>query len=331
MKKINKSLAFFSGIFLLFSFALFAVIGKLSPLFSHVAYYCQSFVEAYLLHLPSSGITIFYIGVTTITGLAFIKFILLTIRGHILKRRLMGMQVATSAYQKVIQDLGLQKKTILIQTDSLFAFCLGIRKPTIYLSTGLVSQLTRDELEAVLRHEQYHIENYDTVTILVASVVHTLFPFFPLLGDFIQAYRIEREIKADTFAIQKTGNEESLVSALRKLLTIPTLKAAPIAAFADEGTLEPRIYALLNKTYQRNHVKRKHLIITLLSGLLLIVVLITPVHAEDSIDHTIPRSTQVILCASEVQCSSSCQHESKRQNASFTSKINASYLYSTTH
>ena len=96
--------------------------------------------------------------------------------------------------------------------------------PKIYISTGLLSHLTKKELEAVLRHEQYHLENHDTFTMIVASVAHSLFPFFPLVSDLINKYRIDREIRADKFAVSKIGDQYPLVSVLKNFLHFQQLK-----------------------------------------------------------------------------------------------------------
>lgn len=87
-----------------------------------------------------------------------------------LKFKLRGSIAIDQNSEKLIENLGLQDKAVLVRSEKQFAFCLGIRTPKIYFSTGLVAQLFIKELEAVLRHEQYHLENYDTFTMIVASV-----------------------------------------------------------------------------------------------------------------------------------------------------------------
>ena len=89
-----------------------------------------------------------------------------------------------------------------IQSEKPFAFCFGIRSPKIYVSSALISLFTKDEFETILCHEKHHLESRDALTLLVAHMVESLFPFFPLLSDLIMAYRTEREMLADRAATQ---------------------------------------------------------------------------------------------------------------------------------
>ena len=52
----------------------------------------------------------------------------------------------------------------------------------------------------------------------------TLIPFLPIISDFINKYKVECEIKADKFAIEKVGSSLPLLSALSKILDNPTVK-----------------------------------------------------------------------------------------------------------
>jgi beta-lactamase regulating signal transducer with metallopeptidase domain len=155
-------------------------------------------------------------------------------------------------------------------------------------------------------HEQYHLENYDTFIMIVASVMHSLFPFFPLVGDLINKYRIEREIEADKFAVGKIGDKLVLISALRKLLVFPTVEKAAVAAIADKDTLEPRIYSLVNKPFFQRQFRVRHLLITIFSSLVLITSIVIPVHAEE-LHH---EEHDVVMLCTDGQCMNSCTSES---------------------
>src|SRR3989344_9440419 len=268
MIRINKNIALFSGLFLLLGTLLLFTLQKFSPLIGHVTYYCQSLlVDATMIPVP------YYLSIIPVAFLffiltsSFIKFFILNIQVQFLKFKLRGNAILDQNVNKLTKRLGLQNKAILVRSEKQFAFCLGVRTPKIYFSTGLVAQLSIKELEAVLRHEQYHLENHDTFTMVVASVAHSLFLFFPLVGDLINKYRIEREISADSFAVSRVGSVYPLASALRKFLAFPTIENLALSAIADKDTLEPRIYSLINKSYNRRHFRLKHLLITTFSSL----------------------------------------------------------------
>ena len=158
------------------------------------------------------------------------------------------------------------------------------------------------ELEAVLRHEQYHLENYDSLTMVVASVAHSLLPFFTLVSDLINKYRVDREIQADKFAISKIGDPYPLVSALKQLLAFPTTTTVAVAAIADQDTLEPRIYTLLNKPYARSRFGLKHLFITLFSSLILVTIIAMPVNAKE-LHH---EEHDVLMLCTDGECMNTC-------------------------
>ncbi len=306
MIRINKNLAVFSGLFLLLGTILLFTFQKFSPLIGHVTYYCQSLlIDAKMIPIP------YYLSIVPfglllfILAISVVKFFLLNIKVQFLKFKLRGNVAVDQSINKLIKHVGLQGRVVLVKSDKHFAFCLGVRTPKIYFSTGLMARLSIKELEAVIRHEQYHLENHDTFTMIVASVAHSLFPFFPLVSDLIKKYRIEREIEADKFAVGKIGDRYPLISALKKLLAFPTVGTVAVAAIADHDTLEPRIYSLVNKPYIRRQFRIRHLLITLFSSAVLAIILVMPVHAKE-LHH---EEHDVIMLCTDGECMNSCTSE----------------------
>lgn len=309
MIKINKNLALFSGLFLIIGTILLLLIQRFSPAISHAAYYCQSFITSQIISIPQYVSVIPLISIAMILGFAVIKLLASTLKIQILKKKLRRGIVKRHKIYKLIKNLNLEKRTALIKSGKKFAFCLGIRNPKIYISTGLASHLSLKEIEAVLRHEQYHLENHDTITMIIASAVRSMFPFFPLLDDLIKNYRIEREIQADLFAIKKVEDSQPLISALKKSLTFPTVSTVTLAAIADYDTLEPRIYTLLNKNYSRRRFTIKRLLITLFSLFIIGAVIVIPVNAKE-LHH---EDHDVMIYCTDGACMNSCANEKNLQ------------------
>ncbi len=303
MIKVNKNLALFSALFLLLGTIFLLAVQKFTPLLGHVTYYCQSFIETNMIQIPYYLSLIPVALLSLILAVSFVKFIILTIKMRFLKHALKGKSVVRSKVSKIIKSCGLEQQAVIIKSNKKFAFCLGIRNPKIYISTGLISKLSLKEIEAVIRHEQYHLENHDTFTMVIASFTHSLFPFFPLIGDLERKYRVEREIEADRFAVKKVGNSDSLLKALKKLLLFPTIEPAVVAAIADQDTLEPRIYSLINKPYTSRLFRVRSILITLLFSLLIGTILAIPIHAKE-IHHE--EHDVMMLCANGSQCMTSC-------------------------
>ncbi|MBI3984327.1 MAG: M56 family metallopeptidase [Candidatus Levybacteria bacterium] len=334
MIRVNKNLVFFSGLFLFAGTILFLGTEKFLPLFTHATYYCQSFINTHMTPIPHLLSTTPVAVLVIIAIVSFTKLLILLFKAWFIRRSLGGEIIAERRVDELIRNLGLEKQTSIVKSNRKFAFCLGFRRPKIYLSTGLISKLSLKEIEAVLRHEQYHLENLDTLTQMIASTAYSLFPIFPLVGDLIKKYRIEREIQADKFAVSKIGNTYPLVSALRKFLAFTTVENLALAAIADQDTLEPRIYSLINKSYNRRQFRLKHLLLTIFSSLVIGAIFITPIYAKEI--HS-DNQDVVMLCGDGGKCANSCTtslqnlNKSKRPiNQMFGGK-NASNPYSLAH
>jgi Zn-dependent protease with chaperone function len=100
------------------------------------------------------------------------------------------------------------------------AFCAGLLRPRVYLSTGAARVLRRDELGAVLAHEWHHRDRRDPLRLALGRVLaHALF-FMPVLGRLNAGYCATAELAADEAAIRAVGGS-------------PTALAFAMLAFQD--------------------------------------------------------------------------------------------------
>lgn len=146
-------------------------------------------------------------------------------------------------------------KLYIIHTEAQNAFASG-RDPqhaVICVTTGLLRQLNRSELEAVIAHELSHIKNYDIRIMMIISVLigslsilintvtrrtflkkdndrdnqignilmilgFILIIFAPIIAKLIQlAISRRREYYADALAVKLTRQPQSLINALTKI------------------------------------------------------------------------------------------------------------------
>ncbi len=100
--------------------------------------------------------------------------------------------------------------------DECLAFTAGLVRPRVYVSRGLLRELSPAELEAALLHEAAHAERSDPLRCwLIELVLSSLwFPRFSRLKD---AYRAARESRADIQAIVRLGDDRPLLQALHKV------------------------------------------------------------------------------------------------------------------
>lgn len=109
---------------------------------------------------------------------------------------------------------------VTLTTPVPLAFCTGLFRPRIYLSTGLLNTLSDKELKAVLLHEAYHCRRYDPLRTLLADVLAAALFFLPAIAEWRDMFSISTELAADRYAIQLAGRP-SLAGAMYKLFTHP--------------------------------------------------------------------------------------------------------------
>lgn len=130
------------------------------------------------------------------------------VRHHRSQRRLMRRL-------DVLDELRAGGMTARIFADSRpQAFCAGLLRPRIYLSTGTLNVLNRHELNAVLAHEAHHAAQRDPLRILLARVLRDALFFLPIMGHVADRYRALAEMAADEAAVRHCGDRAGLASAM---------------------------------------------------------------------------------------------------------------------
>lgn len=94
------------------------------------------------------------------------------------------------------------------------AFCAGLLRPRIYLSTGAVRLLSSHELGAVLAHEAHHAAQRDPLRILIARVLSDALFFLPIMHHLADRYGALAEMAADEAAVRHCGDRAALASAM---------------------------------------------------------------------------------------------------------------------
>lgn len=117
-------------------------------------------------------------------------------------------------------ELNLTPQIVVLTTPIPLAFCFGLLKPRICLSTGLVNVLSEQELKSVLLHEDFHRRHYDPLRTLLADSMASALFFLPAAAEWRNMFLTASELAADRYVIQLSGRL-SLAGALHKLLTHP--------------------------------------------------------------------------------------------------------------
>lgn len=141
--------------------------------------------------------------------------------------------------------LNLADALVVVSNPAPFSFCYGLWRPRICLSLGLIDLLTEAELEAVLRHEAYHLQRREPLRMAIALCLSRFFFFIPLLAELRDRYLAEKELSADAMAAALTSRA-ALAGALYKLITVKNpLVLSPVATVAGLSVTAQRIDRLL--------------------------------------------------------------------------------------
>lgn len=132
-----------------------------------------------------------------------------------------------------------------VATDTPFAMTVGFFEPKIYVSRGLIKQLTPAEYRAVLLHERAHQAAYDPLMTAIMSVISSTLRFIPGARSWMLAVYSLRELAADAVATNGYKETDDLSSAFIKLST--TTLHPSISAFSPN---RDRLEKLLNHQWQ---------------------------------------------------------------------------------
>lgn len=111
------------------------------------------------------------------------------------------------------------------------AFCAGLARPRVYVSTGALERLGAPELRAVVAHEAEHAARRDPLRLFLAHVLSDALFFLPVMRRLCGRYAAVAELAADEAAISATGDAQSLASAL---LTFGEIDSALVVGASAE-------------------------------------------------------------------------------------------------
>lgn len=129
------------------------------------------------------------------------------------------------------------------------AFTHGLIRPKIYISTGLLASLTREEVRGVLFHEIHHKKNRDPLRFFLATMLRDTFFYLPVGGYITRRLHAVKERAADDAVIKRTGDPLVFAETLLKVAKFGVdmrLDIARTASITGSGSLESRIKRLVD-------------------------------------------------------------------------------------
>lgn len=123
---------------------------------------------------------------------------------------------------------------LIINDDSLkAAFTHGLLRPRIYISTGLMKCLSKEELRAVFLHELCHRDKRDPLKFLALGFLRNAFFYIPASSLLASFFRLKSEHEADDAAV-RYSEPVSLASAILKVAR----NSAPLPVASLAGSQE---------------------------------------------------------------------------------------------
>lgn len=196
------------------------------------------------------------------------------------QRLLTLSQPLDPALSALLAPLDLTAHVDLVASAVPVAFCYGLLRPRICLSTGLLAALPDDALQALLWHERYHLLRRDPVKVALGRAWAAGLFFLPLVGLLYRQYLVAKEVDADRYACSRQGSTGPLAEALVLLLD---LQEPPLPGTAGAGeALEVRTAHLLGQPLPQRLPLRPVLVsILVVTGLLILTWLLAQLGVAD--------------------------------------------------
>lgn len=158
---------------------------------------------------------------------------------------------------------------------------VGYLKPVIYLPFSMASDLTGEQIEAILLHELAHIKRMDFLVNILQTVVETLLFFNPLVWWISRVVRRERENSCDELVVSRT-TPGIYATALLALEESRMRKGRFVLAAADEkNQLFHRIKRIMEMKTKKLNVIQKIVVIAIVAGSLVSLAWLAPSQTPD--------------------------------------------------
>lgn len=161
----------------------------------------------------------------------------------------------------------------VIPTDEPQAFVIGILKPEIYLSKGLIENSSRNALKATIAHEKAHLRQRAPLRRLIALVAF-LFHLPPVAEVLSRQLALAQELSADEEAARAIGDRTELAEIIVNFARRQKIEF--VSAFEFGGSdIEARILNLL-RTQRETKQITFHLLVA--GALILFTLMILAAH-----------------------------------------------------
>jgi len=187
----------------------FLIYDIFSSSINRAVVWCASALSTYEVNIPM-----------ILVALSLGSILFWLVRSGITMYRFSKLPVVKSnqnAISALLNSLDLNDKVCIFRSNAQAAFCFGLVDQKIYLSTGLLKIVSNKELEAILLHEKYHLQNKHFFERQLILFIAAIYPLAPIVADFARTMILRQEQRADQYALNNSSPAH-LLSAIGKMV-----------------------------------------------------------------------------------------------------------------
>jgi beta-lactamase regulating signal transducer with metallopeptidase domain len=109
-------------------------------------------------------------------------------------------------------DPELLDDAFVVEDERPRAFCAGLVRPRVYVSSGAVAVLDEPALHAVILHERHHARRRDPLRLATGRVLARALFFMPGLRELIRRHQALAELSADESAVNAGAENRSALA-----------------------------------------------------------------------------------------------------------------------
>ncbi len=171
---------------------------------------------------------------------------------------------------------GVSRKVSFLSIEGLATpFLTGVVKPAIIVPSAMLTQLSFNEVEALLMHELYHLKRYDHWVNLIQNVVEVLFFFNPAVRELSAMIGSEREKCIDDRVLEAQSLPLDYARALYLVSKNQNSRTFQVMAATGKGRsdLKSRIERILKPNTMKKNIREKtNALLIFLAGIALMIL-----------------------------------------------------------
>lgn len=210
-------------------------------------------------------------------GIYFVKTLSEFGKIKTLRRNATGVTgIWRNQFETYCKRAGVRSKVdFLVSEGPVTPFLTGVIKPAIIVPSAMFTQLSFNEVEAILMHELYHLKRLDHWVNLIQNVVELLFFFNPAIRLLSEMISSERERCCDDRVLEGQAHPLEYARALYQISNLQNSSGfrEMAAAGNDKGQLKSRIERILKPNVMKINIREKSkTLLIFLSGIAIMIL-----------------------------------------------------------